>query len=62
MREHIAERGGTLKTAQNKKSYSVAEIQQILGISRPTAYTLIKKRFIPERPHGQRHPNYKEQL
>lgn len=43
MREHIAERGGALKTAQNKKSYSVAEIQQILGISRPTAYALIKK-------------------
>ena len=26
MKEHIAERGGALKTAQNKKSYSVAEI------------------------------------
>ena len=43
MKEHIAEMDGALKTAQNKKSYSVAEIQQILGISRPTAYTLIKK-------------------
>lgn len=31
------------QTAQMKKSYSVAEIQQILGISRPTAYGLIKK-------------------
>lgn len=31
------------QTALKKKSYSVAEIQQILGISRPTAYGLIKK-------------------
>ena len=43
MREHIAGMGGASKPAQNKKSYSVAEIQQILGISRPTAYALIKK-------------------
>ena len=43
MREHITEMGGASKPAQNKKSYSVAEIQQILGISRPTAYALIKK-------------------
>ena len=43
MREHIAEMGGASKPDQNKKSYSVAEIQQILGISRPTAYALIKK-------------------
>lgn len=27
----------------NKRSYSVAEIQQILGISRPTVYHLINK-------------------
>ena len=31
------------QTAPKKKSYSVAEIQQILGISRPTTYGLIKK-------------------
>ena len=43
MKEHITEVGGAIKTDQNKKSYSVAEIQQILGISRPTAYALIKK-------------------
>ena len=43
MREHITEMGGASKPAQNKKSYSVAEIQQILGISRPTAYALKKK-------------------
>ena len=43
MREHIAEMGGDSKPAQNKKSYFVAEIQQILGISRPTAYAVIKK-------------------
>jgi excisionase family DNA binding protein len=29
----------------NKKSYSVAEIQQILGISRPTAYNLIRQNY-----------------
>ena len=43
MKEYIAGGSGTLKNVQNKKSYSVAEIQQILGISRPTAYALIKK-------------------
>lgn len=43
MREHIVEMGGASKPTQNKKIYSVAEIQQILGISRPTAYALIKK-------------------
>lgn len=31
------------QTAPNKKSYSVVEIQRILGISHPTAYGLIKK-------------------
>lgn len=31
------------QATHSKKSYSVAEIQQILGISRPTAYNLIKK-------------------
>ena len=53
MKEHIAERGGALKTAQNSAD----------TWHKPT-YRLYadKKRFIPERPHGQRHPNYKEQL
>ena len=32
-----------IPTAPKKTSYSVAEIQQLLGISRPTAYGLIKK-------------------
>lgn len=41
--ERIAELNGTSQIAPNKKSYSVAEIQQILGISRLTAYNLIKK-------------------
>lgn len=43
MKEHITELSGASKPDQSKKSYSVAEIQQILGISRPTAYALIKK-------------------
>lgn len=33
----------TEQTAPKKKSYSVAEIGQLLGISRPTVYGLIKK-------------------
>lgn len=41
--EQIAAINGVSKQAPNKKSYSVAEIQQILGISRPTAYGLIKQ-------------------
>lgn len=41
--ERIAKINGASKTAPNKGSYSVAEIQQILGISRPTAYKLIKQ-------------------
>lgn len=41
--ERIAELNGASQAAPNKKSYSVAEIQQILGISRPTVYNLIKQ-------------------
>ena len=41
--ERIAELNGASQDAPNKKSYSVAEIRQILGISRPTAYKLIKQ-------------------
>lgn len=33
----------TMKDTTNKKSYSVAEIREILNISRPTAYKLINK-------------------
>lgn len=32
-----------LDNIENQQLYSVAEIQQILGISRPTAYNLIKR-------------------
>lgn len=42
-KERIAEINGASHIATNKRSYSVAEIQQILGISRPTAYKLIKQ-------------------
>lgn len=41
--ERIAELNGVSKIAPNKKSYTVAEIRQILGISRPTAYKLINQ-------------------
>lgn len=43
LEERIAKLNGASQTALNKKSYSVTEIQQILGISRPTAYKLIKQ-------------------
>lgn len=43
MQKQMATRSRITKPVQNKKSYSVAEIQQILGISRPTAYNLIKQ-------------------
>lgn len=41
--EQIAKINGASQAAPTKHSYSVAEIQQILGISRPTAYKLIKQ-------------------
>lgn len=41
--DRIAELNGVSITAPNKKSYTVAEIRQILGISRPTAYKLINQ-------------------
>lgn len=41
--EQIAKMNGASQTAPTKKSYTVAEIQQILGISRPTAYKLVKQ-------------------
>lgn len=41
--DRIAELNGVSITASNKKSYTVAEIRQILGISRPTAYKLINQ-------------------
>ena len=31
------------KSSPDKKSYTVTEIQQMLGVSRPTAYKLIKQ-------------------
>ena len=43
MQEQIIDRNRLTKPVQNKRSYSVAEIGQILGVSRPTAYNLIKK-------------------
>lgn len=41
--ERIAKMNGASRAAPNKASYSVAEIQQILGVSRPTVYNLIKQ-------------------
>lgn len=41
--EKIAKMNGASQTAPTKKSYSVTEIQKILGVSRPTAYKLVKQ-------------------
>lgn len=41
--EKIAQINEASKTAPNKKSYSVKEVQQILGVSRQTIYKLIKQ-------------------
>lgn len=41
--EQITKMNGASQTAPTKKSYSVAEIQKILGVSRPTAYKLVKQ-------------------
>ena len=41
--ERTAQLNGASDSAPIKGSYSVAEIQQILGISRPTAYKLVKQ-------------------
>lgn len=41
--KRIAELNGASKTAPKKGSYSVWEVQQILGISRPTVYNLVKQ-------------------
>lgn len=43
MRKLITEMNSISKPAPNKRSYSVAEIQKILAVSRPTTYKLIKQ-------------------
>ena len=42
MFEERVEKLNGVSEAPKKTTYSVAEIRQILGISRPTAYNLIK--------------------
>lgn len=43
LEERIAKLNGASKAAPNKRSYKVSEIQQILGVSRPTVYKMIKQ-------------------
>ena len=38
-----------------KRCYTVAELQEILGVSRPTVYSLLKNNFPMEKVH--RHSN-----
>lgn len=42
--EKIVQMNGVLKAAPNKKSYSVKEVQQILGVCRQTVYKLMKQK------------------
>ncbi len=37
-----------------KRCYTVRELQEILGVSRPTIYNLLKKKEIPVDPVGWR--------
>lgn len=43
LEERIAKLNGASKAAPNKRNYKVSEIQQILGVSRPTVYKMIKQ-------------------
>ena len=43
--DRILELNADSKVASNKKSYSVKEVQQILGISRTTVYNLINRMY-----------------
>ena len=56
--EKIAEMNREIETMQvqyvpKKRTYTVYEIQDILGISQPTAYALIKKNFFHSIRIGQ---------
>ena len=41
-----------------KRCYTVQELQEILGVSRPTIYNLLKKKGIPVDPVGWRKVSY----
>ena len=44
----------------DKRTYTVDEIQDILGISRPTAYN--KTRCIPQRQSRRSYPHFQKEL
>lgn len=46
----------------DKRTYTVDEIQDILGISRPTAYNLVKTRCIPQRQSRRSYPHFQKEL
>ncbi|BFK63600.1 hypothetical protein I260019D6_29090 [Dorea longicatena] len=41
-----------------KRCYTVQELQEILGVSRPTIYNFLKKKGIPVDPVGWRKVSY----
>ena len=43
-----------IKKCVRKRCYTVQELQEILGVSRPTIYNLLKKKGIPVDPVGWR--------
>ena len=47
---------------EDKRTYTVDEIQDILGISRPTAYGLVKKGAFPLCPHRRPYPYLQKEL
>ena len=51
MEEWEVSHNGKYRIYQEKRCYTVKELQEILGISRPTVYELLKKnefRWIPD--------------
>ena len=46
------------KEMSEKRCYTVQELQEILGVSRPTIYNLLKKKGIPVDPVGWRKVSY----
>ena len=45
-----------------KRIYTVDEIQDILGIGRNAAYTLVKSGGVPQRPHRGKYPHIEKEF
>ena len=53
-----------MERPDDKRTYTVDEIQDILSISRPTAYNLVKKNVfhVSQCPGRRTYPNFEEKL